>query len=59
MHIIRQKSKCSNKKTRSEAGSFEGWEMICQPVGIKIPSLRENLANFIQKRKSWLVKFAN
>lgn len=37
-----------NEKTRSEAGSFDMAVVICQPVGIEIPSLRVNLAIFIQ-----------
>ncbi|HGM4943611.1 hypothetical protein [Serratia liquefaciens] len=37
-----------NEKTRSEAGSFDMAVVIYQPVGIEIPSLRVNLAIFIQ-----------
>ncbi|WP_258557433.1 hypothetical protein [Serratia liquefaciens] len=37
-----------NEKTRSEAGSFDMAVVICQPVGIEIPSSRVNLAIFIQ-----------
>jgi hypothetical protein len=48
-----------HKKTRTEAGSFDVAVVIYQPVGIEIPSLRANLAKFIQKCKSWLLKFEN